>query len=172
MSSRRAQLLKEAMVQTGTTQTLLARVSGVHQPSISQFLSGRTELSDEMLGRLLECMGFRLQVVRRLVEPELTRSERRSWRLHRQLSAHLSQQTLREWRPRLEAQLDRLRAGVSGQPHTRNVERWSELVGAGDLLGLRRVLTGLDRDSVQMREVSPMGGLLSQDERTLVLAGG
>jgi hypothetical protein len=26
-------------------------------------------------------------------------------------------------------------------------------------------LTGLDRDSIEMREVSPMGGLLSQDER-------
>ena len=95
------------MAETGTSQTALSRVSGVHQPSISQFLSGRTELSDEMLGRLLECMGYRLQVVRRLVEPELNRSERRSWRLHRQLSAHLSQQTLRESRPRLEAQLDR-----------------------------------------------------------------
>jgi hypothetical protein len=111
-------------------------------------------------------------VVRRLVEPELTRSERRSWRLHRQLSAHLTRQTLDEWRPRIEAHLERLHAGVSGQPHTRNVERWSEMVRAGDVLGLRRVLTGLDRDSVQMREVSPMGGLLSQEERNQVLAGG
>jgi plasmid maintenance system antidote protein VapI len=172
MSSGRAQVLKEAMVLTGTTQTGLARMSGVHQPSISQFLSGRTELSDEMLRRLLECMGYRLQVVRCLVEAELTRSERRSWRLHRQLATHLTRQNLREWRSRIEAQLDRLRAGVSGEPHIRNIERWSELVHEGDLPGLRRVLTGLDRDSVQMREVSPMGGLLSQDERTLVLAGG
>jgi len=165
-------LLGQAMAETGSSQTALSRVSGVHQPSISQFLSGRTELSDEMLGRLLECMGYRLQVVRRLVEPELNRSERRSWRLHRQLSAHLSRQTLDEWRPRIDAQLKRLRTGVSGQPHTRNVERWSEMVRCGDVPGLRRVLTGLDRDSVQMREVSPMGGLLSQDERNLVLAGG
>jgi plasmid maintenance system antidote protein VapI len=168
----RGQLLREAMVESGTTQTRLSRVSGVHQPSISQFLSGRTELSDEMLGRLLECMGYRLQVVRRLVEPELTRSERRSWRLHRQLATHLTEQTLCEWRPRIESQLDRLRSGVSGQPHSRNVERWSQLLHEGDLPGLRRVLTGLDRDSVQMREASPMGGLLSQDERDLVLADG
>lgn len=159
------------MVESGTTQTRLSRVSGVHQPSISQFLSGRTELSDEMLGRLLECMGYRLQVVRRLVEPELTRSEHRSWRLHRQLATHLTKENLRDWRPRIESQLDRLNAGVSGQPHTRNVERWSEMVRDNNLPGLRRVLTALDRDSVQMREVSPMGGLLSQDERTLTLAG-
>ncbi|WP_280457943.1 hypothetical protein [Nocardia carnea] len=29
-----------------------------------QFLSGKTNLSDEQLGRLLSCMGFRLEVVR------------------------------------------------------------------------------------------------------------
>ena len=39
----------------------------------------------------------------------------------------------------------------------------------GDVLGLHRVLTGLDRDSIEMREVSPMGGLLPQDERQAAL---
>jgi hypothetical protein len=33
------------------------------------------------------------------------------------------------------------------------------------LSDLRRVMVGLDTDSVQMREVSPMGGLLPQEER-------
>ena len=37
------------------------------------------------------------------------------------------------------------------------------------MLGLHRVLTGLDRDAIEMREVSPMGGLLGQDERSRVL---
>jgi hypothetical protein len=30
--------------------------------------------------------------------------------------------------------------------------------------------TGLDRDSIEMREVSPMSGLLPQDERAAVLS--
>ena len=34
---------------------------------------------------------------------------------------------------------------------------------------LHRILTGLDRDSIDMREVSPMGGLLPQDERQAAL---
>lgn len=38
------------------------------------------------------------------------------------------------------------------------------------MLGLHRVMTGLDRDSIEMREVSPMGGLLPQDERAEALA--
>jgi len=65
--------------------------------------------------------------------------------------------------------LGRLRGSVTGQPHTRNLDRWQLLVGQGDVLGLHRVLTGLDRDSIEMREVSPMGGLLPQDERQAAL---
>lgn len=160
------------MSRVGVTQSELSRVSGVRQPSISQFLSGRVELSDEQLDRLLSCLGYRLEVVRRPVEPDLTRSERRSWRLHRQLSSHLTRSSLQEWRPTIERNLERLGGRVTGQPHRRNLEHWRALVEGGDVLGLHRVLTGLDRDSIEMREVSPMGGLLSQDERSRVLAAG
>jgi transcriptional regulator with XRE-family HTH domain len=157
------------MLELGTTQSELSRISGVRQPSISQFLSGKVDLSDEQLDRLLSCMGYRLEVVRRPVVPELTRSERRSWRLHRRLSTHLTRSSMDEWRPTIERNLDRLRGGVTGQPHVRNLDRWQLLVDRRDVLGLHRVLTGLDRDSIEMREVSPMGGLLSQDERSEVL---
>jgi hypothetical protein len=58
---------------------------------------------------------------------------------------------------------------VSGQPHLRNLDRWRDLVVRDDVLGLHRVLTGLDRDFIEMREVSPMGGLMTQDERSEVL---
>ena len=177
----RGGLLREVMLETSTTQSELSRISGVHQPSISQFVSGKVELSDEQLDRLLSCMGYRLEVVRRPVPPELTRSERRSWRLHRQLSTHLTRTSLeqwrafegdhhqRQWRPTIQRNMERLRKGVSGEPHMRNLGRWMSLIDRGDVPGLRRVLTGLDRDSIEMREVSPMGGLLSQDERMDVL---
>ena len=168
--STRGDILDQVMTEVGITQSDLSRISGVHQPSISQFLSGRTDLSDDMLERLLECMGYSLEVIRRPVQPELTRSERRSWLLHRQLSRHLSPESLMEWTPRIHSNLDRLRSGVIGQPHTRNVERWRDLVDRGDVPGIRRVLTGLDRDSIEMREVSPLGGLLGQDERDRVMA--
>ncbi len=167
--SGRGDLLHEVMLETSTTQSELSRVSGVHQPSISQFLSGKVELSDEQLDRLLSCMGYRLEVVRRPVVPKLTHSERRSWRLHRQLSTHLTRTSLEQWRPTIERNLERLRNGVSAEPHGRNLDRWMSLIDRGDVPGLHRVLTGLDRDSIEMREVSPMGGLLSQDERMDVL---
>jgi hypothetical protein len=159
------------MLETSTTQSGLSRLSGVRQPSISHFLSGKVDLSDGQLDRLLSCMGYRLEVVRRPVVPDLTRSERRSWRLHRQLSGRLTTSSLQQWRPTIERNLQRLRGSVRGEPHRRNVDRWDSLVEHGDVLGLHRVLTGLDRDSIEMREVSPMGGLLPEGERQTVLRG-
>jgi transcriptional regulator with XRE-family HTH domain len=157
------------MSETGTTQSELSRLSGVRQPSISQFLSGKVDLSDSQLDRLLSCMGYRLEVIRRPVQPQLTASERRSWQLHRRLSTHLSRPTLEQWRPTIIRNLERLRGNVQGQPHERNLDRWESLVSRGDVPGLHRILTGLDRDSIEMREVSPLGGLLSQDERSQIL---
>jgi transcriptional regulator with XRE-family HTH domain len=161
----RSPVLHEIMLTTGTTQSELSRLSGVRQPSISQFLSGKVRLSDEQLDRLLSCMGYRLEVARRPVRPELTRSEWRSWRLHRQLSTHLTRPGLGRWRPVIERNLERLRSAVQGQPHVRNLGRWESLLDHGDIPGLHRILTGLDRDSIEMREVSPFSGLLPDEER-------
>jgi hypothetical protein len=63
-----------------------------------------------------------------------------------------------------------MRGRVTGQPHVRHLERWTLLLKQNDVLGLHRVLTGLDRESIEMREVSPMGGILTQEERRDVLA--
>ena len=51
----------------------------------------------------------------------------------------------------------------------RNLDHWRQLVRDGDVPGLRQMMTGLDIDSIELREVSPMGGLLPQDERSEVL---
>ncbi|MEJ7831660.1 MAG: helix-turn-helix transcriptional regulator [Nocardioides sp.] len=162
-------VLREVMLEMGFTQSELSRLSGVRQPSISQFLSGRIEMSDDLLDRLLCCLGYRLEVIRRPIRPELNRSEERSWRLHRRVSRNLDPSTLVQWRPVILGNLRRLRDSTTGQPHTRNLDRWEQFVEGEDVLGLHRVLTGLDRESIEMREVSPMGGLLSQEERSQVL---
>ena len=165
----RAELLRQVMHETRTTQSELSRLSGVHQPSISQFLAGKIDMSDEQVDRLLSCMGYRLEIVRRLTVPDLTRSERRSWQLHRQLSLLLDRSVLDEKHTVIHKNLKRLDGGLQGQPHERNLQRWKSLLHSGDLSGLRRVLTGLDRDSIEMREVSPLGGLLSADDRAEAL---
>jgi hypothetical protein len=65
--------------------------------------------------------------------------------------------------------LTHLREVSRGQPHLRNLNRWEHLIEDGDVSGLHRAMTGLDVGSVEMREVSPMRGLLSQTERSEVL---
>ncbi len=142
----------------------------VRQPTISQILTGRIGVSDEQLQRLLSCMGYDLEVVRQPVRPSLNRSEMRSWRLHRHLSRGLTSDSLREWTPTLRTNLFRLESNVQGEPHVRNLGEWTRLVDEGDVLWLHRVLTGLDRHSIEMREVSPFGGILSQEERQHALA--
>ena len=62
-----------------------------------------------------------------------------------------------------------MKKSTRGEPHLGNLDRWCELLSSDDVGGIRRVMTGLDTDSVQMREVSPLGGLLSEDERQRVL---
>ena len=157
------------MSETSTSQSDLARLSGVHQPSISQFLSGKVGLSDSMLARLLSCMGRSL-LVRRSAEPaDLDRSHMRSWALHRRLAMSLDETTLIEWTPRILSNIDRLRDSTQGEPHLSNLARWEQLVTTRDTATIRAMFTGLDTGSVEMREVSPFGGLLPESERQAVL---
>ena len=162
-------ILRHVMAETGTTQSQLARISGVRQPSISQFLGGTIEFSDDQIDRLLSCMGYRLEVSRRALITHLTRSERRSWSMHRRLATHLTATSLTAWQPTIFANIARLGADVHGQPHLANLEHWQRLVSTEDVPALRRVLTGVDRHSIEMREVTPMGGILTDEERQQAL---
>jgi hypothetical protein len=165
----RPDVLREVLSKTGTTQSRLSQLSGVKQPSLSQMLSGRIEMSDEMLDRLLSCVGYRLEVVRRPVRVQLDRSSRRRWRMHQLLVSQLSPEILKQWTPPIRRNLRQLRRDTRGEPHMSNLDRWQQLVSSGDVRGLRLVMTGLDTDSIQMREVSPLGGLLPEGDRQHVL---
>lgn len=168
---RRSEILRTVMSEVSITQSRLSELSGVKQPSLSQMLHERIDMSDEMLERLLSCMGYRLEVVRRPVRVELDRSSERRWRLHERLVRELSPETWKQWRPIVMKNLEQLRSSTRGEPHRRNLERWSDLVRMNDLRAMRLVMTGLDTESIQMREVSPLGGLLPERERREVLAG-
>lgn len=163
------EILKTVMRETGTSQSELSRLTGVHQPSISQFLSGKVGLSDDNLDRLLSSMGYRLEVRRQPLQPDLNRSEMRSWKLHRKISSKLSRSSLEHWTPKIRSNLDRLRNRVRGEPHLGNLDRWEKLIDDGDLGKIRRILIGLDNSSIEMREVSPLSGVLSENERLQAL---
>jgi hypothetical protein len=145
------------------------------KPIKARKIAVQTSLSDVQVAILqahAKTPCYRLEVVLRSVQqPTLTRSERRSWQLRRRLSSYLTRSSLDQWHPAIEGNLERLRGQVTGEPHVRHLDKWSALVQQNDdVLGLHRVLTGLDRESIEMREVSPRSGLLAQSERREVLA--
>ena len=122
-----------------------------------------------MLTRLLSPLGVSVSVE---VKPvELERTKERSWRLHRQISLNLGRLGVTEddW-SRMGLNLDRVRGGTRGQPHERNLDRWRRIIDEQDLQALHQVLTDKSSDGVEMREVSPMAGFLSEDERRSLVA--
>lgn len=100
---------------------------------------------------------------------ELNRSVLRTLMLHRSLVPKLSEETLSSWTPRILQNLDRLSGSVQGHPHVENLGRWRRIVENHDLNTLRTLLDSTDQGSIEMREVSPMGGLISQEERLSIL---
>ena len=115
-------------------------------------------------------MGHTMEIERRVSVPNLTRAERRSWLLHRAVARRLDPQTLADWGPTIRRNLDVLSQGVAGEPHLTHLQRWTQIIESGDVPSLRRVLTGLDRASIEMREVSPLSGVLPEEVRLEVLA--
>lgn len=96
-------------------------------------------------------------------------SERRTLVLHRVLAERLDAATLASWTPRILANLDRLETGVQGRPHVQNLARWRRLVEAGHVEGIRAVLVSVEVNGIEMREVSPMAGILTEAERLAAL---
>ena len=93
----------------------------------------------------------------------------RTLKLHQHLESELSDETLSIRRPTILRNIERIGSRVRGRPHVQNVERWRRIIEDGDLVSLRKVLSSTNIDSIEMREVSPMGGIIDQDERLQIL---
>lgn len=157
------------MTLTGTTAGRLAGFSGIGESLISQFACGEGEFAQAELDLLLGSMGFEIKPDRSVVVVEMSKSECRSWLAHRELSAYLTKWPGIDWQSTVLANIDRLRRGIRGQPHCDNLVRWRRIAEEGGLRDLRHPLVGLDRRAIEMREVSPMGGLLPDELRLRAL---
>lgn len=165
----RATTLYQVMTLTHTTAGRLAGFSGVGESQISQFVCGEGDFVQAEFDLLLACMGFEIRPDRSIVVVQMNRSECRSWLAHRELSAYLTKYPGIDWQSTVFANIDRLRRGTRGQPHMDNLVRWQRIAEEGGLRDIRQPLVGLDRRAIEMREVSPMGGLLPDDLRLRAL---
>lgn len=164
----RSRLLSEGMQLTGTTQSELSRLTGVPQGRISQYVNGRLEPSEPTLSRLLSAMGVTTRIT--VAPVEMERTKRRSWQLHRAISVALGKHLPGNLWQRMQHNLDRVREHSRGEPHERNMTRWQHIIDEEDLRELRRTLTDSSPDGIDMREVSPMAGLLPEEDRLRILA--
>ena len=157
------------MDSTGTSQVELSRLTGLPPSKISRYVSGKLEPSEPTLHLLLSSLGLRVDFD---VSPvPMERTKLRSWLLHRQISRKLGSTGLDDsgWQ-RMQRNLDRVRSNTQGPIHERNLDRWQHLIDSRSLRELQRVLVDTSADGVQMREVSPMTGFLTEEERLGVLA--
>ncbi|GAB98274.1 hypothetical protein KILIM_121_00010 [Kineosphaera limosa NBRC 100340] len=157
------------MESTGTSQVELSRLTGLPASKISRYVSGKLEPSEPTLDLLLSSLGLRVDFD---VSPVLLeRTKRRSWLLHREISEKLGRSGIDElgWE-RMQRNLDRVRSNIHGLVHERNLDRWQYIVDQRSLRALHRALVDISPDGIEMREVSPMTGFLTEDERLGVLA--
>ena len=152
-------LLRSARLRAGFTQSLLARLSGVAQPKVSAYESGRESPTTKTLRRLLDACGSELRLTgRRVPAEQMNRGARRSLENHRRVAAALL--TDEATRKRL---LDRAHDAVA-EARVANPfgelwhDAWSVLLD-GPLDELVHSLVGEDTFSIELRANSPFLGL-------------
>ena len=71
----------------------------------------------------------------------------------------------------MQRNLHRVRSNTQGVVHERNLDRWQRIIDERSRRDLQRSLVDTSTDGIEMREVSPMTGFLTEEERLGVLAG-
>lgn len=99
----------------------------------------------------------------------MNRNEVFSLRLHTVISLRLDKVTFEEWYPKIMENIDALSRNTQGEPHHRNINRWKSLFRQHDMEAIKGFMTGIDRDSIEMREVGPFLGIITTDERSQVV---
>jgi len=158
-------LLQRARERAGYTQSLLARLSGVAQPKVSAYESGRESPTTKTLTKLLDACDSELRLAGRRTPPaQMNRGAQRSLENHRRIAAALltDEATRQALVARAhDALIDARTANPFGDLWH---DAWSDLLD-GPLDELVGSLVGEDTYSIELRVNSPFVGLVS-DEQT------
>ena len=165
----RSDILRRGVDLVGVSQAELSRLTGLPPSKISRYLSGRLEPSGPTFDLLMSSLGVRVDFG---VSPvPMERTKRRSWLLHRRISHKLGAEGIDDsgWE-RMQRNLHRVRSNSQGPIHERHIDQWQRLIDNRRLRELQRVLVDTSDEGIGMREVSPMTGFLTEEERLDVLA--
>jgi transcriptional regulator with XRE-family HTH domain len=158
-------LLRAAMDATGSTQVALSALTGVAQGRISEYVCAKRAMSPGTAKLLFDAMGLRLNLEATIHPVEMNSSDRRSWLLHRKACAKLTSSSLPHWRDLIAKNAEAMRRQIQGGPHLENLAKWERLAQTGDIKGLRGAMLDPGEAGRAMRDVSPLAGVLTQQER-------
>jgi plasmid maintenance system antidote protein VapI len=158
-------LLCEALEKTNTTQVELSGLTGVPQGRISEYVCGKRVMSPDTARLLFGAMGLHLNVQTTTHPAMMNSSDRRSWLLHRKACGKLTRDSLPHWQALIAKNVEEMRLQVQGSPHLENLAKWKHLALTGDLKGLRAAMLDPGEEGKAMRDVSPLSGILNQQER-------
>ena len=148
--------------QAGVTQQALAELAGTSQATIAAYETCAKYPTWRTIDRLASALG--LEPVVRFTK-RMTRSEQQSLILHRAVADRL----MRDGEPAIERARAHLQRLQSMHPHARDLlDRWAGwLCSPVDELAARIVDPGTA--AREMRQVSPLVGVLNADEREAAL---
>lgn len=165
MSADSGTLLRQARARAGLSQRALAERAGTSGPTVAAYEAGSKEPRLTTLDRLVRAAGQELRVI---VEPVMTRSDRRSLALHAAVAERIERDTapvLRKARRNLQT----MRRASGRRVAVRLLDEWSRLLD-GDVDAILTVLRSPDEHARDLRQVSPFAGVLSEDERRAIVA--
>jgi transcriptional regulator with XRE-family HTH domain len=159
-----AELVRTMKVNSGHTLRELARRAKTSAPALVDYEAGRHEPKLSTLHRIADAAGCDLIVE---VRPRLTHPERRTLELHKLIAEKLRadpQNVIQRAKARIEVMRSRDEEGRSAA----YINAWDRLL-SGSIDELEAAMTSTDQASRDLRQSSPFGGTLSDDERLEVL---
>jgi transcriptional regulator with XRE-family HTH domain len=155
-------VVKQIRKQAGLTQAELAAAAGTSQPTIAAYESGAKVPSLRTLRRLALAAGFELEIG---VTPLLNREERRSLLLHRHIAERLKKDPGTVI-AKARSNLDKMRRL---HPSAGILDHWERIL-KGSHEEIIRVLTSMDEEARELRQVTPFAGVLSVEDRATAYA--
>jgi transcriptional regulator with XRE-family HTH domain len=159
-----AQLVRKMRLNSGQPLRELARRAKTSAPALVDYEAGRHEPRLSTLHRLAEASGCDLLVELR---PRLTPPEKRTLALHKAVLEKLREN------PELvlstaRAQLHVMRSADIENRSSLYLSRWTQLL-EGPIDELASVMVSTDQPARDLRQSSPFGGILSDNERLEVI---
>jgi transcriptional regulator with XRE-family HTH domain len=149
---------------SGHTLRELARRAKTSAPALVDYEAGRHEPKLSTLQRIADAAGCDLIVE---VRPQLTHPERRTLELHKLVTEKLRadpQNVIQRAKARIDVMRSRDPEGRSAS----YITTWDRLL-SGPIDELEAAMTSTDQASRDLRQSSPFGGTLSDEERLDVL---